>query len=109
MGTPFLALKVVRHKLNKTHKTQTKCEKSSTFKPANAVTRSVPNSGRSSPTNTESTQPEPTMATPTRKKVTKKLKLIEFLNLIKNELVSALASFTTKIKKNYKSLFHPCS
>merc|ERR1711899_663164 len=64
MGTPFLALKVVRHKLNKTHKTQ-KCEKSSTFKPANAVTKSVPNSGRSSPTNTESTQPEPTMATPT--------------------------------------------
>merc|ERR1712019_109547 len=64
MGTPFLALKVVRHKL-KTHKTQTKCEKSSTFKPANAVTKSVPNSGRSSPTNTESTQPEPTMATPT--------------------------------------------
>merc|ERR1739848_689908 len=63
MGTPFLALKVVRHKLNKTHKTQ-KCEKSSTFKPANAVTKSVPNSGRSSPTNTESTQPEPTMATP---------------------------------------------
>merc|ERR1712018_432021 len=64
MGTPFLALKVVRHKLNKTHKTQ-KCEKSSTFKPANAVTKSVPNSGKSSPTNTESTQPEPTMATPT--------------------------------------------
>merc|ERR1712038_1933354 len=41
------------------------CEKSSTCKPVNAVTKSVPNSGRSSPTNTESTQPEPTMATPT--------------------------------------------
>merc|ERR1712038_92918 len=40
------------------------CEKSSTCKPVNAVTKSVPNSGRSSPTNTESTQPEPTMATP---------------------------------------------
>merc|ERR1712066_126597 len=63
MGTPFLALKVVRHKLNKTHKTKS-CEKSSTCKPVNAVTKSVPNSGRSSPTNTESTQPEPTMATP---------------------------------------------
>merc|ERR1712071_505026 len=49
--------------LNKTHKAQ-KCEKSSTFKPANAVTRSVPSSGRSSPTNTESTQPEPTTVIP---------------------------------------------
>merc|ERR1712119_250855 len=48
---------------NKTHKTK-KCEKSSTFKPANAVTKSVPNSGRSSPTSTESTQPEPTTVTP---------------------------------------------
>merc|ERR1712168_39450 len=86
-------------KLNKTHKTQ-KCEKSSTFKPANAVTKSVPNSGKSSPTNTESTQPEPTMATPisssseststttkkkansTRKKVTKKLKFSLKIKLV---------------------------
>merc|ERR1712004_397192 len=40
-----------------------KCEKSSISKPVNAVTKSVPSSGKSSPTNTVSTQPVPTMAT----------------------------------------------
>merc|ERR1712036_35096 len=39
------------------------CERLSIFKPANAVTRSVPSSGRSSPTSTESTQLVPTTAT----------------------------------------------
>merc|ERR1712007_76334 len=39
-------------------------ENSFTSKQVNAVTKSVPNSGKSSPTNTESTQPVPTMVTP---------------------------------------------
>merc|ERR1711957_904017 len=41
------------------------CANSYTSKAANAVTRSVPSSGRSSPTSTVLTQPVPTMVTPT--------------------------------------------
>merc|ERR1712159_926912 len=63
MGTPSFTRKVVRHNTKNQHRQR--CEKSSTFKPASAVTRSEPSSGRSSPTSTESTQPEPTTATPT--------------------------------------------
>merc|ERR1712093_128353 len=44
---------------------QTTCANSSTSKEANAVTRSVPSSGRSSPMSTASTPPVPTTATPT--------------------------------------------
>merc|ERR1711936_290424 len=39
--------------------------KSSIFKPDNVATKSVPSSGRSSLTSTESTQPAPTTETPT--------------------------------------------
>merc|ERR1712142_362537 len=42
-----------------------KCVKSFIFKPASVVTRSEPNFGRLSPTNTESTQPALTMETQT--------------------------------------------
>merc|ERR1712028_316824 len=41
------------------------CVSSSTSKEVSAVTRSVPSSGRSSPTSTVLTQPVPTMVTPT--------------------------------------------
>merc|ERR1712136_50526 len=41
----------------------TKCVKSSIYKLVNAVTKSVPSSGKSSPTNTESTQLVPTTET----------------------------------------------
>merc|ERR1712028_101048 len=43
----------------------TTCANSYTSKEANAVTRSVPSSGRSSPTSTVSIQPVPTTVTPT--------------------------------------------
>merc|ERR1712086_441979 len=45
--------------------TQSTCANSYTSKAANAVTRSVPSSGRSSQMNTVLTQPVPTMVTPT--------------------------------------------
>merc|ERR1712176_622714 len=59
----ILSLPSVKTRGLKKHNTHIKCEKSSIFKLVNAVTKSVPSSGRSSPTNTVLTQPVPTMVT----------------------------------------------
>merc|ERR1712055_581983 len=62
MGILLIKHEVLSYQTSQKHK-YTKCVKSSIYKLVNAVTKSVPSSGKSSPTNTESTQLVPTTET----------------------------------------------
>merc|ERR1712055_772312 len=62
MGILLIKHEVLSYQTSQKHK-YTKCVKSSIYKLVNAVTKSVPSSGKSSPTNTESTQLVPTTVT----------------------------------------------